>query len=192
MLAPACHRIEVAGSIRRRAIEVGDIDLVCEPKTRPLLDLFGEPTGETIDELHSLLSRMAEDGVVRKRLDKNGRASWGKRLKRAIYRGTSVDVQSVTDSDAWGFWLLVRTGPSTLNKALVTPRHQGGLLPAGFEIRDGFKLFRAGGRVPTPTEEDVFRELGLPYLEPCDRDGAEVRLRAAVGLSGRASAEAPA
>jgi len=32
LLRPACNRIEIAGSIRRRKPEVGDIELLCIPK----------------------------------------------------------------------------------------------------------------------------------------------------------------
>ncbi|MEW6287659.1 MAG: hypothetical protein AB1509_15670 [Chloroflexota bacterium] len=39
-LAPHCQRIEVAGSIRRQSPQVGDIEIVCQPKTGA--DLFGQ------------------------------------------------------------------------------------------------------------------------------------------------------
>src|SRR5690606_8963084 len=44
----------------------------------------------------------------------------------------------------------------------------------GLELReDG--LYRAGSRVPTPAEEDVYRLLGLAFVEPELReDGSEV------------------
>lgn len=48
-LRPACERIVVAGSLRRQCAEIGDIELVALPT--PLLNLFGEPTGETPEVL---------------------------------------------------------------------------------------------------------------------------------------------
>jgi DNA polymerase/3'-5' exonuclease PolX len=169
LIALSCERIVVAGSIRREAADCGDIDLVCEPKVEPLVDMFGEPTGESIDHLHDRLCDLERLGTIGKRRNALGQASWGRQLKRATYRDLSVDVQVVTDRDSWGFWLLIRTGPALFNKALVTPRWQGGLLPPGFEVKDGFKLYRGGGRIPTPREEDVFEAIGIPYLDPSAR-----------------------
>ncbi|MDX2138587.1 MAG: hypothetical protein SF123_10875, partial [Chloroflexota bacterium] len=31
LLAPHCQRIDIAGSIRRKMSDIGDIDIVCEP-----------------------------------------------------------------------------------------------------------------------------------------------------------------
>jgi DNA polymerase/3'-5' exonuclease PolX len=169
MLAPACLSITVAGSIRRRKPDVGDIDLVCVPILVDDIDMFGEATGEPYNALSALCDSYAADGVLRKRLDVNGRPSWGESLKRAEYAGLAVDIQSVTDPDTLGAWLLIRTGPASFNKALVTERRQGGLLPSGFKFRDGFKLYRWDERVPTPDERSVFDALGISYLEPWER-----------------------
>jgi DNA polymerase/3'-5' exonuclease PolX len=169
LLEPMCERIVVAGSIRRRKHEIGDIDLVCEPKIeRTPAGLFGDQFDER-DLLHDLCSRLAADGILEKRRDKNGRPAWGPSLKRATFHGLNVDIQAVTDPTTWGAWLLIRTGPADFNKAIVTPRYQGGLLPSGFAWKDGFKLYRYGGRVETPTEESVFEALGLPYASPPNR-----------------------
>ncbi len=169
LLLPACTRIEIAGSIRRVTETVGDIDLVCEPITRPLTDMFGDPIGEDQDELHDLIQRIERAGTIEKRLNKNGVPSWGRDLKRAVYRGIAVDIQAVHDATTWGAWLAIRTGPADFNKAIVTPVHQGGLLPSGFEFRGGFRLYRFGGRVETPTEESLFAALGIPWMDPVDR-----------------------
>jgi DNA polymerase/3'-5' exonuclease PolX len=170
LLASACISVHIAGSIRRQSETVADVDLVCEPIILTQADLFGEPSGETVDCLHERCDELVEQGILGKRLNKNGLPSWGHSLKRATFKGMNVDVQAVTDSDSWGFWFLVRTGPAAFNKAIVTPRWQGGLLPPGFEVKGGFQLYRGGGRVPTPTERSVFESLGLPWIEPWDRD----------------------
>ena len=162
-----CKSVHIAGSIRRQKPDIGDIDLVCEPIILPVIDLFGnEVPDQSEDLLAELLGRMVDEGRMSKRLDKNGRASWGAHLKRATYHGLNVDIQSVTDPDTWGMWFLIRTGPADFNRRMVTPRWQGGLLPPGMEVRDGFQLWRMGARVPTPTEQDVFAAYGLDYVEP--------------------------
>jgi DNA polymerase/3'-5' exonuclease PolX len=40
-LAPHCHRLEIAGSIRRSRPQCGDIDIVCIPKADSQTDLLG-------------------------------------------------------------------------------------------------------------------------------------------------------
>lgn len=40
-LVPYCEKIKICGSIRRRKKEIGDIDIVVLPKTKPVKDLFG-------------------------------------------------------------------------------------------------------------------------------------------------------
>ena len=162
-----CESVHLAGSIRRQKPDIGDIDLVCEPTILPALDMFGEPIpGQDEDLLTILLDEMVTLGRLDKRLDKNGRASWGPSLKRAVYRGLAVDIQAVTDPSTLGMWMVIRTGPADFNKRLVTPRWQGGLLPPGFEVRGGLRLYSGGGRVPTPTERSVFEALSIPWVAP--------------------------
>lgn len=171
LLRPACVRLEVCGSIRRGTPTVGDVDLLCEPITEPVADMFGTPTGEVVDLLDARCDELWALGELRQRLDRNGRPAWGRKLKRALYRGIAVDIRACYDATTWGAWLVISTGPSEFNKALVTPRAQGGRLPPGFEWkRDaGFQLHRYGGRVETPTEQAVFEALGIPYIAPGDR-----------------------
>lgn len=172
LLESACHSITIAGSIRRLKPEIGDIDLVCVPVIeREAGGLFGDELSER-DLLHDRCTHLVADGVLQKRLDKNGRQSWGASLKRATFRGLNVDIQVVADLTTLGAWILIRTGPAEFNKAVVTPTYQGGLLPSGFKWQDGFQLYRYGGRVETPNEQSVFDALGIPFVEPSQRSAA--------------------
>ena len=166
LIKDACVRVEIAGSIRRKKPTIGDIDLVVEPFVADVFDMFGEASGETANLTDERLQELVAAGKVGTRLDRNGRPTWGEQLKRATYHGLNVDIQSVLDVDTWGMWMLIRTGPADFNRRMVTPRWQGGLLPPGMEVRDGFQLWRMGARVPTPTEQDVFAAYGLDYVEP--------------------------
>jgi DNA polymerase/3'-5' exonuclease PolX len=169
LLQPACQRIVISGSIRREKADIGDVDLLCMPRLTPLIDLFGESSGASTDHLHDRLCDLERLGTIDKRHNALGRTAWGAQLKWAAYHGLNVDIRACVDPSIWGAWLLISTGPADFNKAIVTPVWQGGKLPSGFEWKDGFRLFRYGGRVETPTEADVFAALGYAYQEPPER-----------------------
>lgn len=183
LLDPMCSRIVAAGSIRRQLATVGDIDLVCIPRIEPMLDMFGEATGNGIDLLGAQLDNLCGEQVIRQRRDARGRTSWGPRNKRGIYRDLPVDITEC-EADTFGLHVLIRTGPAAYAHAFVTPvrmtailrdrdgtvvGERPGLLPSGFEIKDGFRLYRHGGFVPTPDERDVYDLLGMAYVEPWSR-----------------------
>ena len=65
-LAPACHRIEIAGSIRRGKPEVKDVELVAIPKGLRV-DLFGEPMVDDRTELDVIVAGLLEDGLLEMR-----------------------------------------------------------------------------------------------------------------------------
>jgi len=76
LLADVCESIMVAGSIRRRAETVGDVELVAVPKimTYEQFDLFGETVKTTkLDLLWSRLDTLADDGVIVKRPRSDGK-----------------------------------------------------------------------------------------------------------------------
>ena len=183
LLDPVCERLILAGSLRRQLATIGDLDLVCVPKVEAMRDMFGELMSTGVDLLASTLDELCGAQVIRQRRDAAGRTCWGPRSKRGIFRDLPIDVTSC-DADTFGLQVVIRTGPSAYAHAFVTPRSQTavlrdregsvvgkrpGMLPSGFEIKDGFRLYRFGGVVPTPTERDVYDVLGLPYAEPWDR-----------------------
>ena len=162
LLRPVCDRIEVAGSIRRRSSSVGDIELLAIPLMQPKLDLFGE-TDEPVSRLDTLCADLLADGTFAAR-QVNGRGAWGPKYKRLGYKGAPVDLFSAT-ADNWGLMLTIRTGPNGYSKRLVTPRAQGGWLPAGYQVKDG-SLLEAGIPVPVPTEQHLYVILGREYDPP--------------------------
>jgi DNA polymerase/3'-5' exonuclease PolX len=178
LLGSVCAAVTVAGSIRRQRPQIGDIELVACPTTRPAgLDLFGEATA-TVDELDEAARELLRRGVFGTRPDKNGRPAVGPKFKCLSYKGFGLDLFSTTPTQR-GLILLIRTGPASWSHSFVTPRLQGGWLPAGMRVRDGW-LLDGGAQVPTRTEEDVFRHVGLPYLEP-ERRTDTVRLQRSPG-----------
>lgn len=187
LIEPSCHRVEIAGSIRRRAATVGDIEIVAVPviTAERELDLFGEEaTVHTTDCLTALLDSMLADGTVSKRLDRNGRPAYGPKLKRLEFRGVSIDLFATT-APQWGLILAIRTGPAAYAHQFVTPRGQKvhcgfddsgkpiyrmGRLPEHLRVQDGWLTSRVSGkRFETHEEIDFFNLARLTYAEPWER-----------------------
>lgn len=154
-LQPACHRIEIAGSLRRCKAEIGDIEIVAIPKLLP--NLLGEPSEHT--EVDALL------------------ASWpvalllnGSKQKKFTLTGTSgqeyqVDLFLQPDPATWGMNFLIRTGSREFIKKMMTARKYGGYKPTEYEI-DGARVWQDGVVLDTPEEPDVFRLWGMGYITP--------------------------
>lgn len=157
-LRPACHRIEIAGSLRRRKSMVGDIEIVAIPIRHT--DLFGEPVDRSLvdDEL----------GKWPIQLHLNGQ-----KLKKFSFEGTSgqtytIDLFLQPDPATWGVNYLLRTGSPEFSKRMVTPKMHGGYKPDGFEI-DKARVWRNGVALATPDEECIFDLWGMCYVDPEDR-----------------------
>jgi DNA polymerase/3'-5' exonuclease PolX len=160
LLAPACERIEIAGSIRRQKARPNDIDLVMDPCERisrqPSLD---SPLGfgrlERTNLLDARCDELLKQGVLEKRPDSQGRHCWGTGIKRAVfYQGQDyapVDLFQVVEPRQWGVIYAIRTGPGDFNKLLVTSQWFGRACPKDREV--------AGGRVwfIDPGREDLAR-----------------------------------
>lgn len=151
MLMPYCERIEIAGSIRRRKAEVGDIEIVAKPL--PALDLFGSPNG-----YHDLSLPLPAV--------KNGQ-----RYKQyALPEGINLDLFIVLPPAQWGVIFALRTGGAEFSRKLVTAKRYGGYLPSLYIIRDGaVRRQDTGEVVPTPEESDFFALLGLDFISPQER-----------------------
>lgn len=165
LLRPACLRIEVAGSIRRRKADVGDIELVAIPLVEQGHDMFGEPNCAYIDRLVILCSDLLNAGVLQQRVRTNGRA-WGTRYKAAAYCGFPVDLFAVLPPAQFGVLFLLRTGPAEFSRRFVTSRRQGGMLPEWAQVKDGALWHRGGRMIETPEEADVWRTLGVDPIAP--------------------------
>jgi DNA polymerase/3'-5' exonuclease PolX len=155
LLAPACERIEIAGSIRRQKPNPNDIELVAVPRVeahRVTLQqsMFSQDfaAGDTVDIgptnlLNALCDRLLRESVLEKRPDSRGRYCWGTGIKRAVfYHGQDyapVDLFQVVAPAEWGVIYAIRTGPGDFNRLLVTNQWLGGACPKDRKV--------AGGRV---------------------------------------------
>ena len=157
-LQPACERIEIAGSIRRRKPEVGDIELLCIPKYGGLSCHVNLLEQVIIDLMHAR--------ILDYRLNKRGRRAYGlkNKLMAHLPSGIGVDIFSTTE-ESWPVALVIRTGGAETNKRIAIAA-----------IRKGWHLKAYGSGFSTPqgevicrSERDVFELVGLPYLEPWER-----------------------
>lgn len=172
-LRPACDRIEIAGSIRRRADTVKDIELVAIPRGVPT-DLFGEPAIDSTNDLERAIERLVDARRLRARATADGRLRLGQRFKalEAMRARIPVDLFIVLPPAQWGAILAIRTGPEEYSKRLVTRCKDRGLVCDDGRLRraarDG-RWLRELEDVPTPEERDFIVACGEPYLPPEQR-----------------------
>lgn len=154
LLGPACEKITVAGSVRRRKPEVHDIEILAIPKFQGPVDLLDHRIKELIAQ-----------GVLDYRFNKLGRRVYGPKNKLLVHSsGVAIDIFS-TDEQCWAMALVIRTGPKELNMELARAA-----LARGWALRaygDGYDT--PDGHIHCETEEEVFKTVGLPYREPWRR-----------------------
>lgn len=165
-LDPSCERLAIAGSIRRRRPDVGDIELVAVPR------FIEEPSGlfETVQV--SLLERALAREEADQRLE---RLSGGERYVklRHVRSGLQVDLFVVLPPAQWGVLLTIRTGPADYSERLVTLARRQGNHVAGGALRQGLRDHSTPAEklctdpiIPTPEEADFYAALGLLFAPP--------------------------
>lgn len=172
-LKPFCLRLIVAGSLRRRKQEVGDVEILYVPKiefrAQQITTLFGE---EKVDDVSvNLVDRALENlitaGTIAKRENVLDRETWGPKIKLAIHvaSGIPVDFFSTVER-SWFNYLVCRTGSAETNTRIASSAKRKGWKWCPYS--PGFQ--RADGRlVAVTSEREVFQLSGLPYLEPHER-----------------------
>jgi DNA polymerase/3'-5' exonuclease PolX len=151
-LAPYCHRISIAGSVRRQRPQVKDIEIVVLPLQEPS-DLFGE----TLVAHHGFCAAVNQWRAIK------GQPT-GKNTQRRLPEGITLDLY-IADVDNWGLILAVRTGSAAFSHRVLAT----GWVKAGYTSLNGH-LYCRGQRVPVREELDLFRLLGLPWIEPSARE----------------------
>lgn len=164
LLRPACHRIEIVGSLRRQKLYVGDIELLfIEKFEKRKTGLFDEDAAQ-INLVDKILDEWLASGLISKRPNKAGMLAWGEKNKLAVHSlsGIPLDLFSTT-ADNWAVSLVIRTGSKETNLRLTSSAiARGGHLNAygcGVTWKDGTST-------PAISEEDVFKMCGVPYIEP--------------------------
>jgi DNA polymerase/3'-5' exonuclease PolX len=154
---PACERIEIAGSLRRKKPEVGDIEVVCIPRYRPG-GLFNDSPVSELDDL-----MMAKYPIIK------GKDHYQQYVltNDPQYGDIHLDL-FITTPACWGVNFTLRTGSADFSHWLVTWRKNGGALPSNMYVRDA-RLCLASGPIDTPEEKDFFKAIGLGWIEPEQR-----------------------
>ena len=148
LLEPHCHRIAIAGSIRRQKPEVGDIEIVAIPKPYDV-GLFESGIATVVNQWPKVKGELPCKYTQRQLPE----------IKLDLFFATPEN---------WGSILLIRTGNWRFSKHFM-----GTLLPQhGMRQKDGF-VWQGAIKVKTPEEEDMFRLVGMDFVHPCDRELAE-------------------
>lgn len=167
LLSSRCSRIVIAGSIRRQATEVSDIEILYIPRTAPAdADLFGECAH--INLADSALRAMLHTGLISQRLNTRGQATWGEKNKLALHTRTGIPIDFfATTEDCWWNYLVCRTGPAESNIRIATAAKARGYQWNPYD--PGFTRLQDGQQFPMPSEAAVFNFVGLPFRLPCER-----------------------
>jgi DNA polymerase/3'-5' exonuclease PolX len=157
-LAPFCHRIEIAGSLRRHKPEVRDIELVAIPRMHT--DLFGNPLDT------SELDDVFDDKPVE--FIKRGRKYWQFKLSGKTGHLYTVDLFRNPDPLTFPVNYLIRTGSAEFSHKMVTDKSAGGYKPDKFTVRDA-RVWCNGVALFLQDEIDIFELWGMSYIEPQER-----------------------
>lgn len=176
-LKPYTDRIEIAGSLRRKKPDVGDIELICIPKIQrsATTNLLGITEASSINLLEQELQRLIQE----KRLavpQETRKTPFGPRYyKLLVNPNSSLEIQAdifcVRPPADWGVIFAIRTGSADFSHSLVTFA-----LTKGMKVKDG-QLFKINGankdgmiKIPCPEEENFFNALGVPLQAPEQRN----------------------
>ena len=142
LLAPHCDRIEIAGSIRRRKPDVGDIEIVAIPKPYD--------TGLFSSGIATIVNRWPK---VRGELP-------CRYTQRTLPDGIALDLFFAT-ADNWGLIYAIRTGSADYSHHVLA----SGWSSRGYKSIDGM-ITRDGRPYPMPEETDLFNIAGVPWTPP--------------------------
>ncbi len=140
-LAPHSERLEIAGSIRRKKPEVGDIEVVCIPKPYE--------TGLFESGIACVVNKW---GKVKGTLP-------CKYTQRMLPEGIKLDLFFAEEGN-WGNIFVIRTGSAEYVKMIANR-----WVWWGYKGKDGY-LHREGNKYGCKEEKDLFDMLGLEMPEP--------------------------
>ena len=145
-LEPHCHRIEIAGSIRRRAQQVKDIEIVAIPKPYDT-GLFESGIATIINQWESIKGQLP-----------------CRYTQRKLPEGINLDIFFATQRN-WGLIFAIRTGSAEYSHKVLACAW----VQKGYNSEKGM-LKHNGKEINILEEKDLYERLNLPYLEPWERN----------------------
>lgn len=175
LLGPECQRtpdgkpwLVVAGSLRRRREEVGDVEIVYVPQVELVRGGWFDVDTKPVNRVNEVLERLLAKNILEKRQNVRGSEMWGdsNKLARHVASGVPVDLFRATPSN-WFNYLVCRTGNAANNIAIAEAAAAKGWrwMPYGEGFRD-----QRGEVVRVNSEREVFTLAGLKYLNPWERN----------------------
>lgn len=166
-ISPACERVIVAGSLRRKKADVGDAEILYIPKTEVRKisgDMFA--TGR-VDLADLAIRELIESGILALRLGENGSTAYGPKNKLLVHVSTGLPVDLfATSESSWFNYLVCRTGSKENNMRIAEAARAKGWrwnpYGSGFTGGDGHTH-------AVTSEQEVYALVGLPYPEPWER-----------------------
>ena len=154
-------RIHPAGAVRRRIEEVQELVIICVPKIKSEQVTFGgvQPQKKEYD-VKSIMKKIEEISAIGEDI----RA--GPKQIIFNYKGVQVTLYISTLKN-FGLNYLIRTGPNEFVKSIYVQANKRGLTSRNATLENR----NTGEQIPTPTEPEVFRLLGLKYMDPEKRIG---------------------
>ena len=142
LLAPHCDRIKIAGSIRRRKPNVNDIEIVAIPKPYDI-GLFESGITPVVNQWQKVKGELP-----------------CKYTQRTLPEGINLDLFLV-DRVNWGYQFALRTGSADYSHKVLG----AAWVERGYKGEGGY-LCTNGVRIAIPEEKDLFRRIGVLYVEP--------------------------
>lgn len=160
---PLC---QIAGSLRRKKSEVGDIEIVYVSKIVPVMkpgEMFHSDGSAADIFINELLGSKIE-----KRLSIDGKPTWGPLNKLAVHKATGIPIDFfATTREDWFRTLVIRTGPKDFNIRLIMEADKRGKKIHAYG--NGVTEVSTGEIVPVASEKDFLALAGIPWTEPQDR-----------------------
>ena len=146
-LSPHCHRIEIAGSIRRKRPQVKDIEIVAIPKPYEV-GLFESGIATVVNQWQKVKGELP-----------------CKYTQRVLPDGIKLDLFFATEQN-WGLIYAIRTGSAEFShKVLAT-----GWVKRGARSENGILISSNGNPVILPEEKALFEFIGIEFVEPKKRE----------------------
>lgn len=162
-LEPHCIRIQIAGSIRRKRPEVKDIEVVAIPKPYHT-GLFASGVAAVVGQWQKVKGELDYDRC--------------KYTQRILPQGIKLDLFFARPEN-WGLILAIRTGSAEYSHRVLASTWK----KRGYRSEGGM-LYSGKASFAVPEEVDLFRRIGLEFVDPEKRELDETPSHLFVGSIG--------